>query len=647
MSDPPPHEPFSSTPAGNEGQRRSQAHVQGWWRVTSALSEAESPQDVTRAVVHEGIQAMGADAGSVALPTPDGSALEIVAFSGYQASALEAWRTLPLDRHTPSTEVFQKRQPLFLETREQALLEYPALSSALSQFRGSLAVLPLVVRQEILGVLLLSFTQQRNFDAVDRTYLRSLAGQCAQALQRSTALQEAKRQGDQLAFLAEASEVLSRSLELNATLDTIARLTVPRLTDWCVIYLPDGERLLPVTVVHQDAGMVDFLRRFIERNPLYLSNQTGAGRVYSTGIPEVVPVITDEMYDAIEQTPEWKEDVRRLNLRSVISVPMYGRGRVVGVLGMARTSLERRYRQEDVTFALEVARRAGYAVENAHLYGQAQQEIAERKRAQQALDSANVLLEERVRERTRELEEVNGELEAFSYSASHDLRTPMRHIISFSEMLARRMNAPDASITAAAGTGQDDRSRMLLGQIQQAAARMNATLDGLLKLSRTSRVPLERTAVDLNLLVGEAIRDLAPDVQDRQIEWQIGPLPEVQGDQALLQLVIQNLLDNAVKYSQPRKHTVVSVFASEQHGAHHITVRDNGVGFDPRYAHKLFVAFQRLHHPGEFDGTGIGLANVRRIVSRHDGQIWAESVLGQGASFTFTLPSGLGAAAQP
>ncbi|AWN22503.1 hypothetical protein DKM44_04005 [Deinococcus irradiatisoli] len=602
-------------------------HIRAWWRVTQALEAARSPHEVTQAVVDQGIEALGASAGSVMLVSAGGEALNVVGFSGYRPEELAPWRTLPLHLHTPSTAAFKSRTALFVENQRQAVAEYPALAEVLQHFSGSLVALPLMVREQTLGVLLLTFTVQRSFSPADRMFLLSLSSQCAQALQRSQALHDAQRLNDQLSFLAQASEILSRSLELTETLGSIARLTVPRLTDWCAIYLPSADNLLvPVTVVHQDPQMVAFLQAFIERNPVQIDEDNGTGRVFLTGVPELVPTITDEMYDVLPQPQEWKDDVRRLQLRSVITVPMQAGGRSVGVLGMARTRLEQAYTESDLAFALEVARRAGSAVENAQLYGQAQQEVAERARAQAALDAANSHLEERVLERTRELEEVNADLEAFAYSASHDLRTPMRHIISFSELLSRRLG-PD-----------DERSHTMLAQIQQAAGRMNATIDGLLDLSRGSRLQMNKAQVNLDALLQETVQSLIFVTAGRDIEWRFAPLPTVEGDRALLRLVLQNLLDNALKYTRRQARPVIEVSSRRQGDEQIVTVKDNGVGFDPQYAHKLFGAFQRLHHPGDFEGTGIGLANVRRIVSRHGGRVWAESGPDAGASFSFSLP---------
>ena len=605
------------------------AHVRAWWRITQALGNATTPAEVLHAVVHEGIQALGARGGAVALPCADGQTLEIRTTYGYDPVAVAPWQTMRLERPTPVTEAYRQKTPLFIETGHQALHDYPVLQAEMENFSGSLAALPLMVKDQVFGVLMLTFSRQRVFADVDRVFLSSLAGQCAQALQRSTALERTERLNEQLLFLARASEVLSSSLDLDAVLESIAQLLVPRLTDWCVIYLPspDGQQLLPVTVVHQDPAMVSFLRQFIEHNPVETTAENGTGRVFVTGLPEVIPVITDEMYDALPQSGTWKDDVRRLQLRSVITVPMHANGEVVGVLGLARTSLDRVYGQEDVAFALEVAGRAGQAVEHARLYSQAQQEIEWREQAQKELDVVNTSLEERVRQRTQDLSEVNRELEAFTYSASHDLRSPVRHVLSFADLAKRALDK-----------SQPEKVVQYLDVIQQGALRMNALIDGMLRLSRAGSQTFSAQVVDLEALVRQGQQDVRLEFPERPIHWEVGPLPPVWGDSSMLQQVMTNLMSNAVKYSNTRQTSEVKVWVETREHEWMVSVQDNGVGFDPRYAEKLFGVFQRLHPQREIEGVGVGLATVRRILMKHRGQVFAESSGDSGATFRFTLP---------
>ncbi|WP_295823287.1 GAF domain-containing protein [uncultured Deinococcus sp.] len=625
-----------SHPAGGEDlvnrhdmldESRAHTVVDTWRRITQALGDAVTPEAVINTVVDESVRLLGADAGSVMLVTPDGQHLEIRGTTGYDPGRVEAWRVLPLQRRTPSTEAYVTQTAILIERSAEAIQAYPALREVLAQVTGSFASLPLTVRDQTLGVLALSFYTERRFDATDRAFLSTLANVCAQSLQRSAALAEAHLLNTRLQFLAEAGAILSRSLDLTTILDSLARLTVPDIADWCVIYLPgpDG-RLEPVTITHQDPQMVTLLQHYTRRYPTHASADSGVGRVYATGQPELVATITDEMYETASIPEEHRRDLRQLHLRSIITVPMLVAGRPIGVLGFGRTTAARAYTPDDLDFAQQVAARAGKAVENARLHRELQQELTARLAMQQVLDDTNAHLEDRVRERTEELQNLNDDLQAFAHSVSHDLRTPIRHITSFADLLSRHLPP---------GT---DRAARALDQIKHGAHRLSATVDGLLVLTRSSQQPLNCTDVALDALLTDVIADLDVSAALHPVEWRIGPLPTIRGDAALLALVMQNLLHNAVKFTAHIPQPVIDVSASHREATTFITVHDNGPGFDPTYAHKLFQPFQRLHHPAEFEGTGLGLANVRRIVQRHGGHIWAASAPGQGATFTFTLP---------
>lgn len=244
-------------------------------------------------------------------------------------------------------------------------------------------------------------------------------------------------------------------------------------------------------------------------------------------------------------------------------------------------------------------------------------------------------LERRVEERTAEvtrgsakLAEANKELEAFAYSISHDLRAPMRHITGFANLV--RLSARDKL------SGDDVEN---LDTIRDTAVLAGRMVDDLLAFSRVGRTQLRRTQVDMNQLVKKSIEDLAPELVGRQVEWAVADLPPAIGDPALLKMVWQNLLANAVKYTGRQPAARIEVGASTAaDGATTYIVRDNGVGFDMKYAHKLFGVFQRLHRAEEFEGTGIGLANVRRIILRHDGEVSVEGKMNEGATFSFRLP---------
>jgi signal transduction histidine kinase len=235
----------------------------------------------------------------------------------------------------------------------------------------------------------------------------------------------------------------------------------------------------------------------------------------------------------------------------------------------------------------------------------------------------------KVQESNRQLEAANKELEAFSYSVSHDLRAPLRHIDGFAGLLAKNATA-----------SLDENGRRYLATISAAAKRMGRLIDDLLSFSRTGRSELNHTLVDQDALVAAVLREGRFERGERPIEWNIAPLQPVRADAAMLRQVWSNLLENAVKYSGKAEHSRVEIGATAdaKTGDHVFYVRDNGVGFDMQYVDKLFGVFQRLHSVSEFEGTGIGLANVRRIIARHGGRTWAEGALGKGATFYFSLP---------
>jgi light-regulated signal transduction histidine kinase (bacteriophytochrome) len=218
-------------------------------------------------------------------------------------------------------------------------------------------------------------------------------------------------------------------------------------------------------------------------------------------------------------------------------------------------------------------------------------------------------------------------LEAFSYSVSHDLRAPLRHIHGYVEMLR------------GATAGQlSDKARHYLHTITDASVEMGDLIDDLLAFSRVGRAEIKGTAVALDELVQGVISGLEMAINGRAIVWQIAPLPRIVGEASLIKQVITNLIDNAIKYSRTRDTARIEIgCAGDEAGRVVLFVRDNGVGFDMRYAHKLFGVFQRLHRAEEFEGTGIGLATVRRIIGRHGGRVWAEGAMNEGATFYFTL----------
>jgi PAS domain S-box-containing protein len=254
-------------------------------------------------------------------------------------------------------------------------------------------------------------------------------------------------------------------------------------------------------------------------------------------------------------------------------------------------------------------------------------DISQRKADELEIRELNNNLEDRIAKRTEQLEAANRELEAFSYSVSHDLRTPLRHISGFARILVNDFGAEM--------TGE---AREHLQHIEDAVLRMGLLVDGLLSMAILRRRPLRLSPTELNRLIAEVISVLAPECEGREVEWRIGRLPVLDCDPVLMSQVFQNLLSNALKYSSGRSPAVIEVDTIQEPGQPVIVlVRDNGAGFDMRYARKLFGMFQRLHTASEFAGTGVGLATVHRIIQKHGGLIWAEAEPDHGATFYFSL----------
>lgn len=252
-------------------------------------------------------------------------------------------------------------------------------------------------------------------------------------------------------------------------------------------------------------------------------------------------------------------------------------------------------------------------------------DITERKLFEKKIRDLNHNLEKKVKERTKQLEIANKDLESFAYSVSHDLRSPLRHIDGFSKLLKKSVINPS------------DDSKRYFAKIEESALKMSRMIDDLLKFSRLGRKQLDLTNIDLNVIVKSVIDQLSPDIENRKIKFVIGNLPIVKGDSGLLQMVFENLISNAIKFTSKKDESVIEIGECQKNNTNVIYVKDNGAGFDMSYADKLFGVFQRLHTENEFSGTGIGLANVKQIIQKHGGSIFAESQVNQGATFYIFL----------
>lgn len=261
-----------------------------------------------------------------------------------------------------------------------------------------------------------------------------------------------------------------------------------------------------------------------------------------------------------------------------------------------------------------------------HLVGSVH-DITHIRETENEIRKLNAVLEKRVAERTSQLEKINKDLEAFTYSVSHDLRAPLRHINGYIELLIKRYSSQ-----------LDDKGKHYIHSISESSTQMGILIDDLLNFSRAGRAELKLDYIDMNKVFNDARTILEPETRNRTIEWKINPLPIIYGDYNMLRLVWVNLLGNALKYTRNRQVVTIEIGLTSSDGENIFFIRDNGVGFDMAYAQKLFGVFQRLHSIEHFEGTGIGLANVRQVINRHKGRTWAESEIDKGATFYFSIP---------
>lgn len=427
--------------------------------------------------------------------------------------------------------------------------------------------------------------------------------------------------------LAAAGAILGEGLDLQATVHRVARVAVPEFADWCALdLLTEDGKIVRAAIAHADPQIEERAREFASRITIDPNRRFGSPLAIRTGQTEFVEVTPAMLREAVGD--ELFALAQRLNLATAIVSPLKRQGRVFGALSFWRTKSRGPFSSGDAELAEELARRAGWALENARLYEAARQELQLREKVEEQLKQLNAELEKRIEERTAELRESNSQLESFCYSVSHDLRAPLRSMQGFSHALledhARELNAE----------GQDFAQRIL-----SAAEHMDSLLADVLAYSRLSRQELKLEPVNVDEVIEEARLQLQNEAKKKSADVQIAACArKVLANRAVLELMITNLLDNALKFVPPDRSPKISVNC-ERHGERYrIWVRDNGIGIAREHQQRIFRIFERLHGVEAYPGTGVGLALVQKAAERMNGAVGVESTPGEGSAFWIELP---------
>ncbi len=462
---------------------------------------------------------------------------------------------------------------------------------------GTVSTFPLVVGGQVRAMLSVGLKDTRQWSAASQGLVRAVGRALNLALERSVTARRLEAQNAELLARTQALEGFAQ-LTRDLSLSSEPALLIKRAMELALSLLPAGyalfwERLDQHWQIGLQVGGVgkSELQDVLQAGLLF-GQTPSLDRPYQTQAP-----FFQDRYDRTQDVdPALVEHVS-----TAATLPVMVNGSVLGIFTLVLFG-QHAWSAADQAVLITTVQSLGLALERAE---QARQLTAQRDMLQAA----------------------NEELEAFTYSVSHDLRTPVRHIVSFGALLRRSL--PEAL---------DQKAQRYFDVVETAAVNLNGLIDGMLELSRTSRQVLQTEPVDLGRLVEAVRRELTPEAPQRKVSWQVAPLPTVTGDAGLLRRVIAALLSNAVKYTRTREEARIEVWAEDRGQTWAVLVRDNGVGFDPRYHSKLFTVFQRLHRQEDFEGSAISLANARRIVARHGGLMTAEGQLDHGATFGFILP---------
>jgi len=506
-----------------------------------------------------------------------------------------------------------------LEQANDGLPSYHRLGS--QKPSASVLTAPMIIHERVIGTVAVHSYTAGVYNQEHIAILTGAANQIAIAIENARLYETSQKRADQLSTLNEIGRSISSLQDLNGVLENTYHLLKNIITldaFYIALYHPETKTISYPIVVDQD--------RFWQEDPTPLVEDTQLTRT----ILYAQPYLVNRSIEEIEK--------RQANLHaqnplgeptkvsaSLIMAPLLYRGQVSGAISAQSYRVDA-YSGDDLDLLTGIANQVAIAIENARLYTAQQKELADKKRAEAEIRHLNAELEARVRQRTAELESANQELASFTYTVSHDLRAPIRGIHGLSYIILDEFKTHlPAEVIAN------------IQRIQANARQMGMLIDELLAFTHLGRQPVRKTRLEMDELIRFIISGLN-ESQPQTIDFTIGKLPPADADAVLMRQALTNLIENAIKFTSQTPQPKIEIGSLRKAGETVYYIRDNGAGFDMTYAKKLFGVFERLHRQDEFEGIGVGLAIVKRIIDKHGGRVWAEGKIGAGATFYFTLP---------
>ena len=627
-----------------ESEHRARAEARSGERalrlldLSSALNRAVRESEVADLILEIGMGAVGATAGSFAVLTRNGDSaeFEVIRSRGFSPRVTASYVRFPLERGRPLSDAVLSGAPVLLESRDAARQRYPHLVDVEDQ---ALATIPVIAGGTPIAAIAFTFGEAQLFDTATETFLRTVGEQCAQALERARLYDARNRQMEQSSYLADASRLLSSSLDYEITLNLLAESAVPMLGDWCAVDIiadpasrawpPQMQRL---AVVHTDPGKRAAALELERRFPTDWSAPQGLPSVIRFGATQFMPVINDDTLLAAAVNPEHLAMLRELHLTSAIVVPLVARGLTLGALTLVMSESGRHYDESDVVLAQELAGRAAIAIDNARLYRDAQH-----ARAAAEVARSNAAAASRAKSN-------------FLATMSHEIRTPINAVLGYSELLSLELAGP-----------LTPEQRVQLGRIRESTAHLLTLVNEILDLAKieSGTLRVEMRAAVAGDSADAALSLVAPQAHAKGVY--LSPRCEGAcdalyiGDENRVRQILTNLVGNGVKFTPPSGSVTMSCTTVDdvpdgsglerQRAYVAFRIADTGIGIAPDQLEAIFDAFVQAEsedgspYTREQAGTGLGLAISRQLAHQMGGEIVVTSRLGEGSVFTLFLPA--------